>query len=303
IEAGRILEHEGLVRRGVDALLGLRQANLEPHMLDVISGCAGAIPVLIRSARMLEKQALIETAVRFGEHLLACAIKTDDGWGWDTMAVPDQPPLTGYSHGAAGVVRALLELHQITQEARYREAALEGLRYERRHFVAEQGNWRDLRKVETVPAPAQPICCLAWCHGAPGAGMARLRAAQLLGNDPVVLGEAQIAVQTTLGALARPVTPGAGNYSLCHGAGGNAELLILSADFWNRPDLRATAEGVGVAGIEVFEKPGLPWPCGVANAGETPNLLLGLAGIGYFYLRLHQPDQVPSVLLVDIAAK
>lgn len=133
--------------------------------------------------------------------------------------------------------------------------------------------------------------------------MARLRAAQLLGNDPVVLGEAQIAVQTTLGALARPVTPGAGNYSLCHGAGGNAELLILSADFWNRPDLRATAEGVGVAGIEVFEKPGLPWPCGVANAGETPNLLLGLAGIGYFYLRLHQPDQVPSVLLVDIAAK
>ena len=31
--------------------------------------------------------------------------------------------------------------------------------------------------------------------------------------------------------------------------------------------------------------------------GVTPSLMLGLAGIGYFYLRLHSPT-VPSILLV-----
>lgn len=59
-----------------------------------------------------------------------------------------------------------------------------------------------------------------------------------------------------------------------------------------------TAEAVGWNGIEGVIRPDLPWPCGLAQAGETPNLLLGLAGIGYFYLRLYDSAAVPSVLLV-----
>jgi hypothetical protein len=42
----------------------------------------------------------------------------------------------------------------------------------------------------------------------------------------------------------------------------------------------------------------LPWPCGVPGGGESPSLMLGLAGIGHFYLRLYDPASVPSVLLV-----
>jgi hypothetical protein len=38
-----------------------------------------------------------------------------------------------------------------------------------------------------------------------------------------------------------------------------------------------------------------PWPCG--TSGDTPNLMLGLAGIGYFYLRLAIPA-IPSILLL-----
>jgi len=32
------------------------------------------------------------------------------------------------------------------------------------------------------------------------------------------------------------------------------------------------------------------------SGGETPNLMLGTAGIGYFYLRLYDSAAVPSVL-------
>ncbi|HEX5723916.1 MAG TPA: hypothetical protein VFX98_00545, partial [Longimicrobiaceae bacterium] len=58
------------------------------------------------------------------------------------------------------------------------------------------------------------------------------------------------------------------------------------------------AERVGDRGIERYLAPRLPWPCGVPNGGETPALMLGTAGIGHFYLRLHAPERIPSVLLI-----
>jgi lantibiotic modifying enzyme len=36
------------------------------------------------------------------------------------------------------------------------------------------------------------------------------------------------------------------------------------------------------------------------GGGETPNLMLGLAGIGYFYLRLYDPVKYPSVLIIGV---
>ena len=40
------------------------------------------------------------------------------------------------------------------------------------------------------------------------------------------------------------------------------------------------------------------WPCGIPLPGvEVPSLMLGTAGIGYFYLRLLHPGRVPSLLL------
>ena len=95
-----------------------------------------------------------------------------------------------------------------------------------------------------------------------------------------------------------PAYPGHGNYSLCHGSSGNSDLLILADDLVPGSGDRPLAESVGRQGIEVFEQTGSPWPCGVQDAGETPNLLLGLAGIGYFYLRLHDSRRVPSVLVL-----
>jgi lantibiotic modifying enzyme len=89
------------------------------------------------------------------------------------------------------------------------------------------------------------------------------------------------------------------NYSLCHGLGGNAELFILAADVLDDERYRAPAESVGDRGIQSIHQNRNPWPCGVLGGGETPSLLLGTAGIGYFYLRLYDSAAVPSILLVN----
>lgn len=131
-----------------------------------------------------------------------------------------------------------------------------------------------------------------------GIGLSRLRTYQLLDGEAEVLQEIETAVQTTAAGLAYPVQPGQGNFSLCHGHDGNAELLLLAADVLERPALRQTAEAVAQQRLAQFSQPDMPWPWGLMQAGETPSLRLALAGIGYFFLRLHDPATVPSILLI-----
>jgi lantibiotic modifying enzyme len=298
LEIGTALDREDWIDWALGQLAGLRGAPAPDGGTDVISGSAGAIPALLDAARRSGREDLIDLAVDHGEHLLRRADRSPAGWSWDTMGIPGQRNLTGHSHGTAGIACALLELHRATSEERYRAAALEALRYERACFDAERGNWPDFRRMDpAVDSP--PAYVLAWCHGAPGIGLSRLRAWELLERDAQVLAEIEAALRVTAESLAGPVVPEqGGSYCLCHGTGGNAELLLLAADRLGRPALREAAEAAGRAGIESFERAGLPWPCGLSRAGETPGLMLGLAGIGHFYLRLHAPAAVPSVLLV-----
>jgi lantibiotic modifying enzyme len=79
---------------------------------------------------------------------------------------------------------------------------------------------------------------------------------------------------------------------------GNAELLIYASEVFDNAAYRRLAEQVARRGIEMYANAGLAWPCGVMGGGESPNLLLGVAGIGHFLLRLHAPEKTPSVLIL-----
>lgn len=297
-EAGQVLEHEALIRRALRELDRLRDEPLQASMVDVIVGCAGAIPALIDLGRRFDQPSCVELAVRFGDYLLQRAHQTDAGWSWDTLGAPGLPHLTGFAHGAAGVVTALLEVYRVTQDSRFREAGQQGLRYERRQFSAAQGNWPDFRE-QSRQRDGQPGYLSFWCHGAPGIGMSRLRCGSILAHDASILDEIEAAIRATRPTLHPDAIAQGGNYSLCHGAGGNSELMLLAADRLGRPELAETAAQVGLIGIESYEKLGLPWPCGTVGNRETPGLMTGLAGIGHFYLRLYASQSVPSILVLE----
>jgi lantibiotic modifying enzyme len=198
-------------------------------------------------------------------------------------------PLTGFSHGVAGISWALLELAALTGETRFRTAALEGINYERSLFSAESGNWPDLR-LNLQPksdAPQTSPFTVAWCHGAPGIGLARLLCRRHL-DDPFLQTEIEVALSTTL-------TRGFGsNHSLCHGDLGNLELLLEAAAAF--PDLIWTTKAQQIAAgiLHSIEQNG--WLCGNPLAVESPGLMTGIAGIGYGLLRCADPLRVPSVL-------
>lgn len=285
-EAGRALEHDGLFARA-DGVLR-RAARLPPRRdrLDVVNGSAGLIPALVAAARRDADGTLLAAAVSHGEHLLALATRGELGWSWDTLGTPGERHLLGLAHGASGIAVALAEVGAATGRGDFLAGAEAALAYERGLFRPAEGNWPDLRGFVQTGPTGEPPCMIAWCHGAPGIGLARLALSALLPGDPRVRDEAETAVRTTAANLA---AGGTGNFSLCHGDAGNAELLVSAAGSFGRPELLRLARATAAEALRRFESSGAPWPCGVPGAGETPGLMLGTAGIGHFLLRLHDP--------------
>ena len=206
------------------------------------------------------------------------------GWKGTTA----ERPLSGFSHGAAGIAYALLELASATHDARYRKLAEQALAYERALFVPERANWRDLREPERgAPESASTGFMVSWCHGAPGIALGRLRSLRHL-DDTRMRAELETALTTTLREGF------GGGHCLCHGDLGNLESLLVAGEVlgesrWSHAALERAAHVLHHGRERGFL-------CGLPRGTETPGLMMGLAGIGYGLLRLWSPERVPSVL-------
>lgn len=271
-------------------------ANLE---LDLISGKAGAIAALVCLHSEFSDDSLLEFSLRLGDQLLEASIVCDDGYCWRTVNATNEIALTGFSHGAAGIGYALLELFNATGEIKYREAAVKAFNYERSWFEPRVGNWPDLREVprrhqrgdSSLPFSA------VWCHGAPGIALSRLRAYDLLGEQQYK-NEALTALTTTINTTQSSLLSRSLNFSLCHGVAGNADVLLIASQILGKefPQGLEVARRFADGGLSLYGALGKEWPCG-AGGGPTPSLMLGFAGIGYFYLRLHK-STIPSPLIL-----
>jgi type 2 lantibiotic biosynthesis protein LanM len=285
------------------ALALVRRCTSEPipaGEFDVIAGRAGAIAAFMLLYRETGQDALLAAAVRLADELVTSAVPDGAGCSWVSPDIRPVRNLTGFSHGTAGAAYALGEVFTVTGDDRYRRTAVRALGYERHWFSAEEGNWPDFRKDplgSRRTRRGQFSYLTFWCHGAPGIAMSRLRAYECL-KDELCREEANVALRTTRRAVRSALETGAWNYSLCHGLAGNAEALLQAAD---GTDAESTenADLCNAVAHQGMSRHGLSpntWPCGT-HTGQTPGLMLGLAGIGLFYLRLDNPS-VPSVLIV-----
>lgn len=315
VRVGRLLDRPDLFPRAEELLRPIAGKEAQDMGMDVIAGGGGAIPALLAIAGPVDAELVTGVARRLGDHLVTIASRDREGLSWATMRSSSIRNLNGYAHGAAGIGHGLLELYAATGEGQYRYAAEQAFLYERHFFSAHDTNWPDLRHTELGeyqfegrmeelrermragnPLPPQPPRYMsAWCHGAPGIGLSRLRAYQVLG-DELYLDEARAAFANVANSLSDELGM---NFSLCHGRGGNAETLMEGARILNEPELLRTAHQAALQGIERYENAGIAWPCGTMGAVQDPGLLLGESGIGLYLLRLARPE-VPSVLVVSV---
>ncbi|HVU67327.1 MAG TPA: type 2 lanthipeptide synthetase LanM family protein [Ktedonobacteraceae bacterium] len=270
-----------------DAQLAARlitaEAIEQDSALDIFAGSAGAILGLLALAEVAPDEALLEQAVRCGNRLLETRVTSRTGYR--TWASLYGKHLTGFSHGAAGISYALLRLFALTGDTAYREAAAEAIAYEDSVFLPEIENWPDLRSGESMDYR------VAWCHGAPGIGLARLGGLAGLDNARV-RADIERALQRTLKEGVQYID------HLCCGNMGRVDILLTASRQLARPDLASAAEQFMRHIVVRAEETGAfaidpILPRQVHHFG----FFQGTSGFGYTLLRMAFPARLSSVLM------
>lgn len=261
----------------------LEELIAKDRNFSIIKGSAGLMIACSEMHMACGSTRALALAEACAEHLFAHRWPESDALAW---RVSSRSPLSGLAHGASGFALAFARLYEATGAARYRDAALSCLDFERTLFVPEAGNWEDRRDHVVAEKGEGRWCSTGWSHGAPGIGLARLGLLRAGIDTPRIREELDVAVATT---RAHGFD---GNDSLIFGNFGNLELLICHREcFPERDDgsLARIASGL----LERCSSEGMrlnapaPYPLG---------MLAGATGIAYQCLRLARMQEVPSVL-------
>ena len=287
VRVGQWLSEPSLLAEAQMILKRLTPAHIEADTVyDVIGGTAGAILGLLTMYEATENEQALKLAVACGEHLQKTAV-TQEVAGVAWLTTKDNPPLAGFSHGVAGIAYALWRLSAVIGNTALETLAQQAIEYERTLFVAEQGNWLDLR--EHVDSENGRFMT-AWCHGAPGIALARLGSLPF-GDDPAIHQEIEVALHTTQKMIPNAhLSPD----HLCCGNMGRVAILLTAGQLLDRPELIQTAQQYAVI---VLNRAMTQGHFKLRKDESHPGFFNGISGIGYTLLRLAYPDLLPSVLL------
>jgi type 2 lantibiotic biosynthesis protein LanM len=257
--------------------------------LDVVFGVAGALLGLLSLYEFTQDFSVLAAAVLCGEHLLA---NRGDilPRAWITIKNEGKQPLTGFSHGAAGISLALLRLYAVAGDTRFLAAAQEGIEYERSVFNASVQNWPDFR---TLQQNGEVGYIDTWCHGRIGIGLARLASWSIF---PSV--EIRQDIDIALSACQKNGVFIQGTDHLCCGNVGRIELLTVAAQLLGDQELLRSAQD-GVAKMITMARSNsaygfLPH---FSSTRFSAGFYSGSVGLGYQLLRVADPQLLPSIAI------
>lgn len=271
---------------------------------EYINGNAGAVVCLLHLHAASREPWLLEMVNDYAERIVQGTQRAVTGIFWDRNSHQVRP-LCGFSHGTSGVGFMFLELGRYLGNRAYYAFADAAFAYENAHFDEAAGNWPDFRldmwNAEKMAAMEWAYVCgnlagftkagnmAAWCHGAPGIGLARLRAYHLT-RQRLCLDDLNCAVAATKRAVLHGV-------SLCHGSAGNLDLFIEDYVVLGRKRAWREALTAGKSLLRQWHGLHARMQADPAFAARQDfGLLTGIAGAGYTLLRLHNPQLTPSIL-------
>jgi type 2 lantibiotic biosynthesis protein LanM len=282
---GSLLESRSIVDRALEHALAIPAEAIETDpVLDVEKGVAGTLLALIalETARPDPRaEALARLCV---SRLLVTQITSGpDAGAWP--AGTDARPRPGFAHGAAGIALALARWAARRPEPALRRAVSDARAYERRALAAFGSTW------PTVRGDGGLMRMTAWCHGAPGIGLARA-------CTPAAMADTEVQAEIDA-AMAETITAPLSHLDhVCCGNLGRAEILLAVGSISGRPEWVARGRSAieAVAGLVGSQGQDGMRGQGYLRGAADPGFFQGLAGIGYEMLRAASPHVVPSVL-------
>ncbi len=307
-------EHHYL-KKALDLARDCDEITLSSQLIanDLIGGISSIILGLLHLHSATGEQWLLKKIDIFIERLIENAFLGEVGLYWGRSG-QNIRGLAGFAHGAAGIGLVFLELGFYFNNDTFFHAAEQAFAYESYHFDKQINNWPDFRKgnwnnkkykefetnylEDNILFFTKITDMNAWCHGAAGIGLSRLRAYSLLEKQKYKK-DVSIAIEKTIKTDVELTHKIISNrlFILCHGAGGNAELFIEAYNTFQ--DNKYLSYAINIANSVIYCRK--KYKKYISGFGKYTNkedigLYLGNAGIGYFLLRLTDPKNTPSVL-------
>ncbi|MGH7202896.1 MAG: lanthionine synthetase LanC family protein [Candidatus Levyibacteriota bacterium] len=283
------------------------------HPQEYFNGTAGIVLALLHLYAASGEQWLLGMINDAIQSLIKKARLVNTGLYWDKNYLQVRP-LCGFSHGSSGIGFVFLELGHYFDNPAFYAVAEQAFLYENAWFDAKSRNWPDFRLSigteqkntaleKAYEAGDSHLLTSAgdlsnWCNGATGIGLSRLRAYELNQKEGY-----KKDIQRSLTRV-KQTTKNLSTFSLCHGIGGNADEFIENyLLFHSKQDLEY-ARQLGNFVLHQRKKFGRyisGMGAAFAEKQEDTSLFNGLAGIGYFFLRLYDPEKTSSILAPKIS--
>ena len=269
-------------------------------IIDLINGYSGTLLGLLHVYTVCEDKALLGLINTYIDTLLQKLEINKHGIYCD-RSEKQVRGLCGFSHGASGIGFVLLELYNLTKHMDYYHMAMLTFSYEDAYYNKELSNWPDFRKqllsLENLKdlknkyntgdyaSFTRGEDMNAWCHGAAGIGLARLRAYELSQQNKHKLSAFKAAnrVMKDAAEYRKDASP-----TLCHGILGNAYLTAEVYRITKNKKHKNFAIKHGMAVAErILNNEILPsgYPV-IAKDIEDDSLFMGIAGVGLYLLNI-----------------
>ncbi|RQO73947.1 hypothetical protein DBR43_00630 [Pedobacter sp. KBW06] len=275
---------------------------------DLLNGRAGILLGFLHLYEYRQDPKILEKIELLSRYIIDAAELSDKGVFWDRSEHTIQA-LCGFSHGSGGIGWVLMETGSLFNNDSLIRFAKQAIYYENQNFSTKNGNWPDFRRGMYEPETCdqlqhafksgdfdpffRPRFMSAWCHGAPGIGLSRIRMAELIPDD-FLQRDIKRALKATTGTLSG--FDQFKTFTLCHGLGGNAMLYLEAFKFTGKKQYFEVAVSVAEAIVSDYEN-GICFNNGHSVMAEDSSLFMGNAGIAFFLLSVLYPFEVNNYLI------
>lgn len=296
----KLWDDSAYYRKYQETLEAVFQRELTGQMpVDYINGLAGMAVLMEQLYEKEQDERLVKLAKAYTDYCIENQ---------------NQITLAGLAHGYAGLSLAAAGCYHICGEEKYYQAAMEFVETENQYYDGEKNNWKDMRKDGENGDPVY------WCHGAAGISLARMKACEYLNNPAVCSSDMEKGirkVEEDMGKLK--------DHSLCHGMFGAMDILISLAEqkakySEGEPSAEGCSDRHALSREQCWDGDGLEqlWQalkqpyqevlsdmrqrslvCGISNAYDMFSFMLGIPGMAYTMMRMHNPS-LPSILLLEL---
>ncbi|MFZ2205550.1 MAG: lanthionine synthetase LanC family protein [Minisyncoccia bacterium] len=282
-----------------------------PNLINVkyefLNGMAGTILGLLHIYIETKNSIIKDVLIKLIQSTLKNTNILEFGFFWD-KTVHSSKALCGFSHGTSGIGFVFLELGKFFKNELFLEIAERAFDYEDYYYNKKYQNWPDFRKGIYNKSIQQayisqyekgnidffitPSYMNAWCHGAPGIGLTRIRGYEILKKEKYRNSLINAFNGTFNHSKISPFTSAA----LCHGTIGNSSLFLEMYKQSRNVDYLNLYKKSCYKAIENKNKLGF-YKSGIKDSNQIDlSFFNGISGIGYGFIQAMNPE-VFSLLL------